>query len=76
LRGDCLKILERPVLLWAAGIWVNDGEVFSRGWGDFDARRGFGERLCREEREGQMRDGLAELGAVRAVPGIDFIEGY
>jgi hypothetical protein len=71
-----LKVFERPVLLWAAGIRVDDGEVLSRGWWDFDARRGFGERLRREEGEGQVRDGVTELGARGAVPGVDFVEVF
>jgi hypothetical protein len=54
---------------------MDDGEVFSLAWWDFDPRRRFGERLRREELERQVSDGFPKFGAVGAVPGINFVEG-
>lgn len=55
---------------------MDDGEVLSGGWWNFNSWRGFGERLRGEKGEGQGRDSLAELGSGCAVPGIDFVEGF
>jgi len=70
-----LEVFDRPVFLGAAGIRMNDGEIFTVGRRDADARRRGGQRLRREERKRQMRHGFAELRTIRAVPGINFIEG-
>ena len=53
---------------------MDDREVLAPGCRDFDARRFFWQRLRREKRERQMRNGFAELGTIGAVPGIDFVE--
>jgi hypothetical protein len=54
---------------------VNDGEVFDGDGGDGDAgRAGDVDGKGREEGEGEMAHGVAKLGAIRAVPGVDGIE--
>jgi hypothetical protein len=55
---------------------MNDGEGLARRWWNWDARWSFGERLRREKRERQVRDGLAEFGAGGAIPGINFVERF
>jgi hypothetical protein len=55
---------------------MKDGEVFSSGGRDFDARRGFRKGLHREKREGQVCDSFAEFGAGGSVPGVDFVERF
>lgn len=55
---------------------MKDREVFDRrGW-NFDARRRMSlQRERGEKRERQMTHGVAKFGAIRAVPGVNRIEG-
>ena len=77
LRGDCAKVFQRPAFIAITRERVNDGEGSNRLGGHCDPRDAFdGRRQRREKREGQMADGLAEVWAVRSVPGIDGVEGF
>lgn len=55
---------------------MNDGEAFSLGGGNFDARWDLRERLRGEKCERQVRYGFAEFGSSGAVPGVDFLEAF
>jgi hypothetical protein len=70
-----LKVLQWPVLLWAAGIGMDDGELFSITGRNRYARRNVGKSLRGEKLERQVGDGLPEFRTDGAVPGVDFVEG-
>ena len=54
---------------------MDDGEVLRAGRRDGNARDSFGGRRKRgKKRERQMADGVAKLGAVCTIPGIEGIE--
>jgi hypothetical protein len=68
-------MFERPALGGTAGKGMDHGEIAGRGGGHRNARDAFGGRRERGKKcKRKMADGLAKLGAVCAVPGIDGIE--
>ena len=74
--GDGAVGIERPIFFRAGGEGVNDGEIFDGRGRDADARSAgdvHGKRG--KKREGEMADGVAEIGTGGAVPGMNGIEG-
>lgn len=56
---------------------MDHGEILPRSRWNRNARDAFGGRRKRgEKRKGQMPHGLAKLGTVRSVPGIDGVERW
>ena len=71
------ETFERPVFAGAAGERVDYGEIFAWRFRDRDAGDPIGrERQRGEKREGQVTDGIAELGTIGSVPGINRIERF
>jgi len=76
-RGKLAIKIQRPVLFRAARERVKDREVSHRDGGNADARRGGDlDRQGWEERERETANGVAKLGAIGAVPGIDRVERF
>lgn len=77
LRGHFAKAFERPAFGRVTGEGVYHGKVLDSRRRDSDRRHAFRRRRKRGEKsEGKMADGVAEIGAIRSVPGIDGIEGF
>jgi hypothetical protein len=73
--GHFAEIFEGPAFFAAAGKGMDHGEVFGRTGGNLDSRNSvrWG-RQRREEGKREIADGLAKLGTVGSVPGVDRIE--
>src|SRR5579863_263121 len=75
--GDRPKLIDGPAFRNAAGKRVDHDEVLDRDLRHFDARNSFRRRRQRwKERERQMAHSLAEFRPVRAVPGVNGVEGF
>jgi hypothetical protein len=71
------KVFERPAFGRVAGEGVDDGKVLNSCRRDSYRRHTFRRRRERgEKREGEMAYGIAKLGTMGPVPGINGVEGF